>query len=80
MKIDTRWADIANVIGYGALLAGCALGFAMREAFNQDRGPLRDPAADGGERVARMELFAGAIGSFKNPHSHRDVNLAGLSP
>jgi uncharacterized protein (TIGR02391 family) len=46
----------------------------MREAFKQN-GPLADSNADPGEQVARMELFAGAIGSYKNPHSHRDVNL-----
>jgi uncharacterized protein (TIGR02391 family) len=46
----------------------------MREAFKQN-GPLADSRADPGEQVARMELFAGAIGSYKNPHSHRDVNL-----
>jgi uncharacterized protein (TIGR02391 family) len=46
----------------------------MRAAFREN-GPLTDGAADGGEQVARMELFAGAIGSYKNPHSHRDVNL-----
>jgi uncharacterized protein (TIGR02391 family) len=47
----------------------------MRQAFSPDRGCLTDLDADGGERVARMELFAGAIGSYKNPHSHKDVNL-----
>ena len=47
----------------------------MRAAFASDGGPLTDVGVDGGERVARMELFAGAIGSYKNPHSHRDVNL-----
>jgi uncharacterized protein (TIGR02391 family) len=47
----------------------------MRAAFKPEDGPLADMTADGGEKVARMELFAGAIGSYKNPHSHRDVNL-----
>jgi len=47
----------------------------MREAFNPKDGPLTDREADSGEQQARMDLFAGAIGSCKNPHSHRDVNL-----
>jgi uncharacterized protein (TIGR02391 family) len=47
----------------------------MRAAFAPENGPLTDPDAEGGEKTARMELFAGAIGSYKNPHSHRDVNL-----
>jgi uncharacterized protein (TIGR02391 family) len=44
----------------------------IRFAFGED-GPLRNPQLDGGELIARMELFAGAIGLFKNPTSHRDV-------
>jgi uncharacterized protein (TIGR02391 family) len=49
----------------------------MRAAFAPPpkAGPLSDLGADEGEQVARMELFAGAIGSYKNPHSHRDVPL-----
>ena len=27
------------------------------------------------EREARAHLFAGTIGSYKNAHSHRDVNI-----
>ncbi len=38
----------------------------MRNAFG-DGGTLRDPDMDAGEQTARMELFAGAIGLFKNP-------------
>lgn len=48
----------------------------MRDAFKPDGGPLTDKLAEGGEREARSALFAGAIGSYKNPHSHRDVNLS----
>jgi uncharacterized protein (TIGR02391 family) len=47
----------------------------MREAFAPDKGSLADTKAERGEQVARMELFAGAIGSYKNPPSHRDVDL-----
>jgi hypothetical protein len=47
----------------------------MRAAFAPEGGRLTDTTANGGERVAPMELFAGAIGCYKNPHSHRDVNL-----
>jgi uncharacterized protein (TIGR02391 family) len=46
----------------------------MRDAFGEG-GALRNRDADPGEQVARMELFAGAIGVFKNPTSHRDIVL-----
>jgi uncharacterized protein (TIGR02391 family) len=45
----------------------------MREAFKPEAGPLTDNAAPPGEQVATMELFAGAIGAFKNPPSHRTI-------
>ena len=44
----------------------------MRKAFG-DRGPLTDGAAPKAEQQALSNLFAGAIGSYKNPHSHRSV-------
>jgi uncharacterized protein (TIGR02391 family) len=47
----------------------------MRAAFHPETGALTDAKADPGERQGRMDLFAGAIGSYKNPQSHRDVNL-----
>ena len=47
----------------------------MRQAFNNEKGPLTDLSAEGSERQAMGDLFAGAIGVFKNPHSHRDVDL-----
>lgn len=46
----------------------------MQQAFSPSTGSLTDQQADGGEQVAAMNLFTGAIGLFKNPTSHRPVN------
>jgi len=46
----------------------------MRGAFKPEGGPLADPDLDAGEQVGMMELFAGAIGTFKNPSSHWQVD------
>jgi len=48
----------------------------MRKAFDKETGPLMDPTTEVGERQGWMDLFAGAIACYKNPHSHRDVNLS----
>jgi len=46
----------------------------MRQAFGTN-GALRDASLDPGEQNATMDLFAGAIGVFKNPSSHRQVEF-----
>ncbi|MEW5924998.1 MAG: TIGR02391 family protein [Candidatus Zixiibacteriota bacterium] len=47
----------------------------MRKAFDPEVGTLSDYSVPKGERQATSELFCGAIGLYKNPHSHRDVEL-----
>jgi uncharacterized protein (TIGR02391 family) len=47
----------------------------VRRAFDVERGPLADLEQDGGEREATSHLFAGAVGLFKNPSSHREVDF-----
>lgn len=47
----------------------------MRKAFDKTAGPLSDPQQPEAERDALAHLFAGAIGSYKNPHSHRTVAI-----
>lgn len=44
-------------------------------AFHPENGPLTDKSAEKGERVALMNLMSGALGSYKNPSSHRRVQL-----
>lgn len=46
-----------------------------QKAFSEKGGPLADMAAPSGERVALLNMMAGALGSYKNPHSHRRVQL-----
>jgi len=46
----------------------------MRSAFHLNNGKLTDMTRPKAEREATSHLFAGAIGLFKNPSSHRDVN------
>lgn len=47
----------------------------MRKAFDKATGPLSDQQQPEAEREALAHLFAGAIGSYKNPHSHRTVTI-----
>jgi uncharacterized protein (TIGR02391 family) len=43
----------------------------MRAAFDPKSGPLRDSSRESGEQEAMAHTYAGAIGLFKNPPSHR---------
>ena len=45
----------------------------MRNAFHQDTGQLTDKSLPEAERESLAHLFAGAIGSYKKPQSHRTV-------
>lgn len=47
----------------------------MRQAFHKDTGPLTDMSLTVAEREACLFLFSGAIGLYKNPHSHRNVSI-----
>ncbi len=67
-EVEIRVRDLA---GAGNDDLGVAL---MKEAFKKG-GPLADPALEVGEQQATMALFWGAIGVFKNPSSHRQVDF-----
>ena len=67
VEIAVRKAGGYTEMNYGAGL--------MRNAFDADNGKLTDKSQPKNEREARSHLFAGAIGSYKNPGSHRDVEI-----
>ena len=47
----------------------------VARAFNAKDGPLRDETKPDAERQAMQRLMSGAHGVFKNPRSHRDLDL-----
>jgi uncharacterized protein (TIGR02391 family) len=61
--------------GFSADDIGVAL---AQKAFSEKNGPLTDMDAPSGERVALLQMMAGALGSYKNPHSHRRVHLSAV--
>lgn len=71
-EVEVSVRKTANVKGarYSDSEIGVSL---MRKAFHPDSGPLTDMGAVPAEREAIMHLFSGAIGSAKNPTSHREV-------
>ena len=48
----------------------------MGMAFDDKKGRLTDMSQHEAERKAKCNLFAGAIGLYKNPSSHRDMEFA----
>lgn len=56
----------------GTDLVGISL---ISRAFNPEDGPLTDKSSERGERAALLNLFSGSIGSYKNPSSHRRVEI-----
>ncbi|MGZ5442968.1 MAG: TIGR02391 family protein [Thermoanaerobaculia bacterium] len=47
----------------------------MRKAFKTGDGSLTDTSLPEAEQEATAHLFAGAIGRYKNPSSHRNVDM-----
>ncbi len=66
---------VRKVGGYGKSDYGVNL---MRKAFNPQAGTLTNKKSESSEKQAMSDLFSGAIGLFKNPTSHRDIE--GISP
>lgn len=65
--------SVRNTGGFADLDVGYKL---MRMAFDTDKGVLSDMNQNAAERQGLSDLFAGAIGSYKNPHSHRTVQIS----
>lgn len=68
--VEVRVRSLGNL---PSELVGTSL---MRKAFDVEQGPLTDTEVPKAEREARSHLFCGAIGCYKNPHSHREVPLS----
>lgn len=68
LEVAIREAGKFKAEDYGVDLA--------RKALNEAAGPLTDQSVPTSERQALSNLVAGALGSYKNPHSHRKLKLS----
>lgn len=68
LEVAIREAGAFKAEDYGVDLA--------RKAFHEITGVLTDETVPVSERLALSHLVAGALGSYKNPHSHRKVKLS----
>lgn len=76
-EVEMRVRDACSTKGtaYPNDLVGTKL---MRAAFHSETGPLRNTEAVVAERDAMSATFAGAIGLFKNPPSHRSPGIGAV--
>jgi uncharacterized protein (TIGR02391 family) len=65
-EVEDRVRHVSKLSGESGVLL-------MRHAFGKG-GALEDTALDAGERNARADLFAGAIGVHRNPTGHQFVD------
>ncbi|MBX3598407.1 MAG: TIGR02391 family protein [Rhizobiaceae bacterium] len=70
--MKTVETSIREAAGYGAGDYGTDM---IGRAFNVATGPLTDPDAPIGERKALASHMVGSYGSYRNPHSHHDIDL-----
>ena len=68
LAIETSVREAGN---YGHKMIGIPL---MNKAFGED-GPLRDLEAESAEEDGMRNLFVGTIAVYKNPRSHRNVEM-----
>jgi uncharacterized protein (TIGR02391 family) len=76
VAVFKAFKEVEIAVRRAAGLSDADIGTAlMRKAFDADKGNLTDMTIEKAEREALAHLFAGAIGSYKNPHSHRTVSI-----
>ena len=47
----------------------------MRKAFHPENGNLKDANQTADEKQATSDLFAGAMGLYRNPHAHQNISV-----
>ncbi|MBR1034122.1 TIGR02391 family protein, partial [Bradyrhizobium liaoningense] len=68
--VETKVRDAA---GFTAEAHGMPM---VAKAFNAENGPLMLASDPAGERQGMQQFMAGAVSVFKNPRSHRNVDLS----